>query len=335
MKKRWFSALLAMTLLLGMACSCAAPAGESGEEDIELGVILEDMGVPLAGLPPVGIVLNPSAPGTAVEKNSSAVIDYSNAKDGYVMVKWTGGGTPTIKVLVWGPNCTKQEDAYQYFLRTDGEYDVLPLSDGNGKYKISVHKRVAEPSKYSGVLATSFSVTLTDEFAPFLRPNQYVNYSEDSEVVAKAQELIDEAEAAAGTSVDNLTKVGVVYEWVVTNLKYDFAKAKTVKAGYLPDVDKVMEEKKGICWDYASLMASMLRSQGVPVKVVVGYTSRGEYHAWINVWSEEDGWVEGMIYFDGKIWKLMDPTFASSGKQTKKTMDYISDSSNYKERYFY
>lgn len=97
----------------------------------------------------------------------------------------------------------------------------------------------------------------------------------------------------------------------------------------------VLEEKKGICWDYASLMASMLRSQGVPVKVVVGYTSRGEYHAWINVWSEEGGWVEGMIYFDGKVWKLMDPTFASSGKQTKKTMDYISDSSNYKERFYY
>ena len=54
-----------------------------------------------------------------------------------------------------------------------------------------------------------------------------------------------------------------------------------------PDVDSVMAEKKGICFDYAALMASMLRSQGVPVKLVVGYTSQGVYHAWINVWSEE------------------------------------------------
>lgn len=330
MKKRWFSALLALTLLLGMACGCAAPAEQAGDEDGELGVILEDMGVPLAGLPPVGIVLNPSAPGTSVEKNSSVVIDYSNAKDGYVMVKWTGGGSPKIKVLIWGPTCTKQEDAYQYFLRTDGEYDVLPLSDGNGKYKVMVWKHVGEPSRYSQVLAVSFSVTLTDEFAPFLRPNQYVNYSEDSEAVAMGQKIIEDAGAE-----DNLSKVGAVYEWVVTNLKYDFEKAKTVKADYLPDIDKVMEEKKGICWDYASLMAAMLRSQGVPVKLVVGYTSRGEYHAWINVWSEEGGWVEGIIYFDGKIWKLMDPTFASSGKQSNSIMKFISDSSNYKERYFY
>ena len=172
MKKRWISALLALTLLLGIACGCAAPAG-GGEA--ELGVVLEDMGVPLAGLPPVGIVLNPSASGTAVQKNDYAEIDYSNAKDGYVMVKWKGSSSTKVKVLVWGPDCTSQSDAYHYFLRTDGDYDVLPLSDGNGKYKVTVWKHVGEPSKYSQVLSASLEVTLTDQFAPFLRPNQYVN----------------------------------------------------------------------------------------------------------------------------------------------------------------
>lgn len=327
MKKRWISALLALTLLLGIACGCAAPAG-GGEA--ELGVVLEDMGVPLAGLPPVGIVLNPSASGTAVQKNDYAEIDYSNAKDGYVMVKWKGSSSTKVKVLVWGPDCTSQSDAYHYFLRTDGDYDVLPLSDGNGKYKVTVWKHVGEPSKYSQVLSASLEVTLTDQFAPFLRPNQYVNYSEDSAIIPKAQEIIENAGAE-----DNLSKVGAIYEWVVTSLTYDYEKAKNVKTDYLPDVDKVMEEKKGICWDYASLMAAMLRSQGVPVKLVVGYTSRGEYHAWINVWSESDGWVEGMIYFNGQNWELMDPTFASSGKQSKRTMEYIGDGKNYKARFLY
>lgn len=326
MKKRWISALLALTLLLGIACGCAAPAG-GGEA--ELGVVLEDMGVPLAGLPPVGIVLNPSASGTAVQKNDYAEIDYSNAKDGYVMVKWKGSSSTKVKVLVWGPDCTSQSDAYHYFLRTDGDYDVLPLSDGNGKYKVTVWKHVGEPSKYSQVLSASLEVTLTDQFAPFLRPNQYVNYSEDSAIIPKAQEIIENAGAE-----DNLSKVGAIYEWVVTNLTYDHEKAKNVKTDYLPDVDKVMEEKKGICWDYASLMAAMLRSQGVPVKLVVGYT--GEiYHAWLNVWSEEDGWVDGLIYFDGKDWKLMDPTFASSGRQSSAIMKYIGNGANYKAKYLY
>ncbi len=35
-------------------------------------------------------------------------------------------------------------------------------------------------------------------------------------------------------------------------------------AGYLPDVDSILQEKKGICFDYAALMATMLQSQNIP-----------------------------------------------------------------------
>ena len=95
-----------------------------------------------------------------------------------------------------------------------------------------------------------------------------------------------------------------------------------------------MAAKTGICFDYAALMAAMLRSQGVPVKLVVGYTGN-VYHAWLNVWSEKDGWVDNLIYFDGKVWKLMDPTFASSGKQSASIMQYIGDGANYTAKYLY
>ena len=182
-------------------------------------------------------------------------------------------------------------------------------------------------TKYSTVLGASLSAKLADEFAPFLRPNQYVNYTEDSTAVAKGAEL------TAGIE-DNLEKVAAVYDYVVKNLTYDRKKAQTVKSGYLPDIDKVLEEKKGICFDYAALMAAMLRSQEVPVKLVVGYTGT-VYHAWLNVWSEESGWVDGMIYFDGADWKLMDPTFASSGKQSESIMKYINNPSNYTAKYLY
>ena len=95
-----------------------------------------------------------------------------------------------------------------------------------------------------------------------------------------------------------------------------------------------MASGKGICFDYAALMAAMLRSQNVPVKLVVGYTG-GAYHAWINVYSEKDGWIEGKVYFDGKEWKLMDPTFASSGKSSDNIMAYIGNGSNYTAKYLY
>ena len=300
MKKRWFIALLILVLAAGVAAGSAVLA--------------------LGG---AGSVSAPSAPGTAVEKNDSAVIDYSNANDGYVMLKWTGGDAK-VAVQVKGPN---NPEKYTYYLRTDGNYDVLPLSDGNGAYQILVCKNVSG-TKYSQVLSASVNAQMTDSFAPFLRPNQYVNYSDSSEAVKKAQELVKDAKS-------DLEKVKAVYEWVVTNLSYDAAKAKTVQTGYLPDVNNVMQEKKGICFDYAALMSAMLRSQGVPVKLVVGYTSKGEYHAWINVWSEEGGWMDGVIYFDGKDWKLMDPTFASSGKQSKSIMDFIGNTTNYQQKFVY
>ena len=96
----------------------------------------------------------------------------------------------------------------------------------------------------------------------------------------------------------------------------------------------VLAQKKGICFDYAALMTAMLRSQDIPTKLVVGYTGN-LYHAWINVYLEGQGWVDNVIYFDGNSWKLMDPTFASSGGQSQEIMQYIGTGSNYKAKYSY
>ena len=333
MMKRYVKCLWAMMALILLLTACSAggnspagnaPAGDDPAvegQEVDLGPLLDES-VPLAGAPAVSTVLTPVASGKNVRNNSSATVDYSNCADGYVMVKWTGGGDPKLKVQVKGPSGT----TYTYNLRTDGQYDVFPLSDGSGSYSVTVYKNISG-TKYSTVLGASLSAKLADEFAPFLRPNQYVNYTEDSTAVAKGAELTVGIE-------DNLEKVAAVYDYVVKNLAYDRKKAQTVKSGYLPDIDKVLEEKKGICFDYAALMAAMLRSQEVPVKLVVGYTGT-VYHAWLNVWSEESGWVDGMIYFDGADWKLMDPTFASSGKQSESIMKYINNPSNYTAKYLY
>lgn len=325
MNKKWFSAFMALLLLAGVLCGCSAAPVEGEEELVDLGALLDEA-VPLDGLPPISIVLSPSAPGTAVQQNSSAVIDYSNAKDGYIMIKWTGGSTSSkIKVLIKGPN--NSED-YQYNLRTDGSYDTFPLSDGNGQYSVRVYKQV-DGTKYSPVLTAKVSAQLTDEFAPFIRPNQYVNYSDDSKAVTKAAEIIQEKGAG-----DNLSKTEAIYDWVVNNLSYDTAKASSVQSGYLPDIDVTLAEKKGICFDYAALMTGMLRSLGVPCKLVVGYAGTA-YHAWVSVWTEETGWIEGVIYFDGTTWQRMDPTFASSAHSSDYIMKYIGDGSNYTVKYLY
>lgn len=80
----------------------------------------------------------------------------------------------------------------------------------------------------------------------------------------------------------------------------------------MPDVDEIsLSSGKGICFDYAALMAAMLRSQRIPTKLQVGYAGEA-YHAWISCYVDEIGWVDNMISFDGKDWSLMDPTLAAN-----------------------
>ena len=236
------------------------------------------------------------------------------------MVQYTASTSKRLKAQVKGPTTT-----YTYNL-TAGQWETFPLSDGNGAYQFIVYENI-EGTKYAAVLSVSCTVALTDEFAPFLRPNQYVDYASAPNTVAKAAEL------TKGIS-DPLKKVEAVYNYVVTNLTYDKQLAATVQSGYLPVLDTVLANKTGICFDYAALMTGMLRSQNVPCKLVVGYAGSA-YHAWISVWSDTTGWVDGAIYFDGTSWQRMDPTFASSGKQSQSIMAYIGDGKNYSAKYFY
>lgn len=273
-------------------------------------------------LPPEPVrpdILQPVASGERVAQNENAVIDYSHMEDGYVMVRYTGSKNCRLKARV------EKQSTYTYNLQKD-EWAVFPLTDENGTYKIRVYENTSG-NAYALAMATELDVTLKDEFAPFLRPNQYVNFSVATKAVELAWELTKDIEPPLG-------KVEAIYNYVVRELSYDNEKARTVKSGYVPVLDEVLEAKKGICFDYASLMTAMLRSQGIPCKMVFGYTG-GAYHAWISVWTEDTGWVDGVIFFDGVAWQRLDPTFASYENQSDAIMKYIGNGKNYQEKYFY
>ena len=325
MKKTKITALLLALSLLAGCGSAAQPAPAEDAAYIDQAEVSQaEIGAEVAALSfsPAAIhnLLLPEASGKQTEKNGKAVIDYSNIADGYVMAQFTAKTEKRLMAQVAGPTTT-----YTYNLPA-GEWATFPLSDGNGSYTVTVLEN-ASGTKYAVVLSASFQVKLKDEFAPFLRPNQYVDYSSASKTVDKAAEL------TKGVT-DPLAKVEKIYDFVVKNLTYDTAKAQSVKSGYLPVLDDVLTTKKGICFDYASLMAGMLRSQGVPCKLVVGYAGKA-YHAWISVWTEETGWVDGVVFFDGSTWQRMDPTFISSGKNSTAIQKYVGNGSNYNAMYLY
>ncbi|MFI3208114.1 MAG: transglutaminase-like domain-containing protein, partial [Eubacteriales bacterium] len=129
-----------------------------------------------------------------------------------------------------------------------------------------------------------------------------------------------------------------IYYMAMDTLDYDTDKANEASSGgltdFIPDLDDAISTGKGICFDYASLMVAMLRIQELPAKLVIGYA--GEvYHAWINVYTEEYGWIDEVITFDGTEWTLMDPTFADNTESKSALNDFIGDGTNYTEKYVY
>lgn len=259
--------------------------------------------------------------GVNVQSNGKAEVDASNLAEGYILVRYTGGKDVRIKVQVSHGGTT-----YTYNLNNQGNFETFPLTEGNGSYTVKVFENTSG-NQYAQAYSTSLNLKLRNEFLPFLYPNQYVNYSSDSKAVAKA------AQITAGMT-DDLEKLTAVYNYVIKNVSYDYQLAKTVQSGYLPDVDNTLATGKGICFDYAALMTSMLRSLDIPSKLVIGYAG-DVYHAWINVYIEGEGWIQNAIYFDGENWTLMDPTFVSTGRSSKSTMEYVTNSANYSMKYAY
>lgn len=266
-------------------------------------------------------VMAPSAPGTQAFSCGSATLDVSNASQGYVMLNYSGGNSK-VKFRITTPGGVN----YTYLVSTYGSYVAYPLSGGSGNYTFAVYEAAsAQDNLYSVVLSQSVPVTVSNSFGPYLYPNYYVNFSASSACVQKGSSL------AQGCATD-LDVVSSVYHYAANNITYDNNKAKTVQSGYAPVPDSTLATGTGICFDYASLVSAMLRSQGIPTKLEVGYVGN-LYHAWISCYIADVGWVDNIIQFDGKSWTMMDPTMAAG--QSASSLQKFMSSNTYSVKYQY
>ncbi len=265
-------------------------------------------------------VLVPEQGGAEICGNDDVSICLSHLGDGYFSARFTGD-SPKVKLQLTAENSL----TYTYDLPVDGEWTIFPVSLGSGHYTLGVYSNI-EATMYAEVYGTEFDVALTDEFGPFLYPNQYVWFTGDTRAIGLAKDLCFAAN-------NDLEAVSFIYNYVITHVTYDQEEAENVQSGYLPVVDEVLETGKGICFDYAALMASMLRTQNIPTRLEIGYAGSA-YHAWISCYIKEIGWVNGIIQFDGTDWSLMDPTLASN-QGDRKLKEFIGDGSNYRTVYYY
>lgn len=265
------------------------------------------------------LCLVPEASGITVYENELASIDISNSSEGYFMATYTGD-CEIIKVQVMGPD----NMPYTYDLAPKVT-ETFPLSAGDGTYTINILEQI-EGNQYAAALCATEEVTVSNTLGAFLYPNQYVKFDKDKQVVALGKEVVANAH-------DDLEAIGLVYNYLISNITYDTEKAENIQSGYVPDVDEIINLKTGICLDYSAVMCSILRSQQIPCRMEVGYAGTA-YHAWISTYVKNIGWINGMVEFDGQNWSLMDPTVAAnSGEEALK--NFIGDGGSYMTKYIY
>ena len=253
-------------------------------------------------------------------EDSGRGIDLSHVSDGYVVVRASGEDRMIFQAVKDGTTCN-------YDLPNDGTPAVIPVSMGSGVYRFRIMKNVGG-DYYTELDSVKRRVVLDSGFAPFIIPNRFCDYDESSACVAKARELT----RGAGNQAEAAKRI---CEFVVENVSYDKAKADRLskETGYVPDPDETLASGSGICFDYASLGAAMLRSVGIPAKIITGYVSSGSsddlYHAWVMVYVD-GSWRSADFSVAAGEWSRIDLTAASAGSSF-----FSSDKVTYKERYVY
>ena len=140
----------------------------------------------------------------------------------------------------------------------------------------SIQQRVYGSKEWSG-----------DRFLSSRARNQYISYTESSKAAGLCEGLQTQRE-----------KFRAIYSFCSRRIIYNYLLALSPSKEHRTNVDLVLVKRKGICLDYAALMACMLRSQGIPTQVVIGYTD-GVYHAW------------NKVFLDGK-WYRCDAIYAAT-----------------------
>lgn len=115
--------------------------------------------------------------------------------------------------------------------------------------------------------------------------------------------VVDIANAAVGPAFTRFDKA-VALQTFFTSPTSGFVYTLQTKPGGGDDalVEFLTTGKAGYCEQYASAMAVMLRTVGVPARVAVGFTGgkvEGDYrsittsdaHAWVEAWFPEHGWI--------------------------------------------
>lgn len=232
-------------------------------------------------------------------------IDTSNAEAGVISITGTEDAKKQIAVRI-----EKDGTIYDYKISSTN-INTFPLQMGNGKYTVKVMENVSGTT-YKIVNTKEITVkTLTSEKV-FTNPIQMIDFSDNMTSIKALNALTSATDS-------NDEKAKIFYDFIVQNISYDTEKAQNIDKvkNYLPVLDNVYNSKKGICYDYSALFAGILRYNGIPAKLQMGYSTEiKEYHAWVEA-------------FIDKKWIKIDTTYDAQAYLVKVNFSMAKNNSDY------
>lgn len=228
-------------------------------------------------------------------------IDETQVNSGLIKVNYTSSKGAAVRV-------SKENVSYDYILNGNNSF---PLQLGDGEYTVSVLEKV-EGNKFKQISKETVTLKSANSNDVYLQSIQMVNWNDDMNAIKKAKELVKNAKT-------DKEKVTAIYNYII-NINYDYDKASKISSNYIPSIDEVLKTQNGICYDYSSLFAGMLRSLGIPTKLVMGNKNDiAEYHAWNQVYLQ-----------DTNEWVTIDTTYDAGMKEGNAKVTMIKDASEYK-----
>lgn len=203
----------------------------------------------------------------------------------------------------------------------DEALDVIPVENfsfddsfylrfGPGTYEITVSvPEIKEENsnrfRYFGF--AKFEVESTGEDKRDLFPSRGIE-SDAPEITQLAKEI------TKGINTER-EKVKAIYDYVAKNVSYDVGKMKNNEFEWDDSALKTLEEKTGVCQDYAYLAVALLRASNIEARFIEGTAFSG-------FWPSNHAWVEAKV--DGS-WLTMDPTWGSGYIQNDQFVAAFTD----------
>lgn len=242
--------------------------------------------------------------GWQVSEEADSTLHY--AEDGALNIPFTQGRQMITQTVVnYLPNSSFLYGAPE-IVATDRQMFVNQTGDGQGnilvtslrsRYVLRLNDEYQVSSRISVADAESLRLAATD-YPEYVR-QRYLQVPDS--ITPETLELAAELVAPHDTVFDQAI---AVRNYLRENIAYNDQIA-AVPEGIEPIHYTLFISQEGYCNYYASAMAIMLRSQGIPARVVSGY-AQGEYdeatssyrvrasnaHTWVEVYFPDFGWIQ-------------------------------------------